>query len=121
MREGLKNINGVRQTFVATFERFGKKNGFKGYPVTTLLFNDVKDKYGTVFTDHLWFSDCEGWKKLNLQEGDKVSFDARVKTYIKGYKGRRDDIDAPPISKDYKLSHPNNMVKSQTLKSGLLF
>lgn len=80
MREGLKNINGVRQTFVATFERFGKKNGFKGYPVTTLLFNDVKDKYGTVFCDHIWFTMCKGFEELNLQEGDKVSFDARVKT-----------------------------------------
>jgi len=40
-----------------------------------------------------------------------IQFDARVKSYIKGYRGYRDDIYDKPLSIDYKLSHPTKIKK----------
>lgn len=112
MREKLKEISGVRKRFTATFERFGKKAAFKGPPITTLLFVDIRDKYDKEFCDHIWFKMGLQFKLLDLQPGDKISFDARVKPYIKGYRGRRfDEYESKPLEDDYKLSHPNNIVK----------
>lgn len=121
MRKELGNIAGVRQRFTATFVRFGTKKAFKGAPIITLLFEDVRDKHGKEYTDHLWFTNNKQFKSLNLQGGDKISFDARVKPYTKGYRGNREDYDVKPISRDYKLSHPNNIVKHEPLKAGTLF
>lgn len=121
MRKGLQNIAGVRKRFTATFERFGKKSAFKGPAIVTLLFVEIKDKYGNEFCDHIWFTTNKQFERLNLNPGDKISFDARVKEYWKGYKGYRDDEDLPPVSKDYKLSHPNNIVKHQENIPGTLF
>lgn len=112
MRKELGNIAGVRKRFTATFERFGTKSAFKGPPIKTLLFVNVRDKYQKEYADHIWFTNNKQFEKLNLKEGDKISFDARVVEYYKGYKGHREDIDLPPVSKDYKLSHPNNIIKS---------
>jgi hypothetical protein len=42
---------------------------------------------------------------LDLQPGDVVQFDARVSPYLKGYQGRRDDVDCP-VRWDYRLSRP---------------
>lgn len=108
-REALKLINNTRQRFYAVFERFGTKNSY-GYTKRTLLFKDIKNSKGEVVADHLWFTDCLLWQKLSLSEGEEVGFDARVKTYIKGYRGRREDV-YNPIRKDYKLSHPTNAFK----------
>lgn len=121
MRTELKKIDGYRKRFVATFVRFGEKRAYKGPPIKTLLFENVRDKYGTVFTDHLWFTTGKQFEALNLQEGDQVCFDARVKKYVKGYKGRREDDDAKPVSTDYKLSNPNNIIKHVEGTQGTLF
>lgn len=121
MRKELQKINGVRHRFVATFVRYGSKTAYKGPPVKTLLFQDVKDKHGTVYTDHLWFTNTKGWERLNLQPGDKICFDARVRQYTKGYRGYRDDEDMPRVSTDYKLSHPNNIIKHVAGEQNLLF
>lgn len=119
MREGLKNINGVRKRFVATFVRYGIKPAYRGAPIVTLLFENVRDKHKQVYADHIWFTTCKGFEKYNFNEGDNISFDARVKHYYKGYRGRREDVDNP-ISKDYKLSHPNNIIKHETINSAQL-
>lgn len=125
MREGLKNINGTRQRFIATFERFGIKSGWQGRKVKTYLFVEIKNKAGQEVCDHLWMSQMKSLEVMNLQPGDKICFDARVKTYTKGYKGRRYDeyesYDHKPIETDYKLSHPNNIVKHVTGSQGELF
>jgi len=121
MRAELKNINGVRKRFIATFVRFGIKPGYKGIAIKTLLFENVRDKDGKVYTDHLWFTTGKQFEALNLSNGDKICFDARVASYTKGYKGRREDYNLPPISTDYKLSHPNNIVKHTEGQQGQLF
>lgn len=121
MRTELKKINGSRQRFIGTFVRFGTKTGFKGRVEMTLLFENVCDKSGLQYTDHLWFTSGKQFEALDLKPGDKICFDARVKQYVKGYQGRRDDYDAKPVSTDYKLSHPNNIVKHTEGKQGELF
>jgi hypothetical protein len=108
MREALKDIDGIRKRFSGTFVRFGKKRGWKGIEIKTLLFENITTE-GNVVCDHIWFTITKEFERLDLQEGDRVSFEARVKHYWKGYKGRREDDDLPPITKDYKLSHPKNI------------
>jgi hypothetical protein len=47
---------------------------------------------------------------LRLQPGDLVQLAARVTTYTKGYKGRREDV-WKPVETDYRLSYPTNVRK----------
>lgn len=113
MRENLKNLEGLRKEFKGTFVRFGTKTNFKGYPEKTVLLEDVNctiDK--KISSDHLWFNLTKGFAKIDLKEGDIVTFQARVKEYWKGYKGRRYDeeyLNEHPIEQDYKLSHPTKI------------
>ena len=111
MRTELKKINGDRRTFTGTFVRLGTKSSY-GYVKQTLLLADVKDSSGNVVTDHLWFNLTKGFESLNLVPGDIVQFDARVKPYMKGYRGWRDeddDYEYKPVSVDYKLSNPSKV------------
>lgn len=121
MREKLKDIRGMRQRFTGTFERFGTKPAYKGAPIKTVLLVDVKNQRGEEVCDHIWFTSGKQFESLELRPGDKICFDARVKSYIKGYRGRREDYDAKPVTTDYKLSHPNNFVKHLEGAQGMLF
>lgn len=110
MRKKLAKRNGERATFRGTFERFGKKSGWMG-DERTVLFKDICDASGVIVCDHLWFNFTKAFALLNLQPGDGVQFDARVKKYVKGYFGRRDDVFDKPAEVDYKLSHPTKVMK----------
>ena len=121
MREALKEINGVRKRFIATFKKYGSRKAFKGQPKKTLLFVNVRDIKGNDFCDHIWFTSCKGFEKYSFVEGDNISFDARVTEYYKGYWGKKEWHNEKPISKDYKLSHPNNILKSEIGKASQLF
>jgi hypothetical protein len=110
VREELAKVNETRCTFTGTFVRVGTKSSF-GHPKQTLLLADVKDSDGKIVTDHLWFNLTKGLAALCLNPGDTVSFDARVKEYLKGYRGHRDDVYDKPVKTDYKLSHPTKLKK----------
>lgn len=113
MRDSLKVMDGNRQTFYGEFVRLGTKRGYKGTEETVLL-RSIYDSFGKFITDHLWFNFTKGFEKLNLKEGDKVQFDARVKSYTKGYKGKFARIlnpDKAGEKKDFKLSHPTRIIK----------
>lgn len=100
----------VRETFQGEFVRYGLKSGWHGQDKTILLRN-IKRKDGKIVSDHLWFNFTKGFSNLGeLQEGDIIQFDARVKEYEKGYKGWREDV-YKPIEIDYKLSHPTKIMK----------
>ncbi len=122
MRTNLKNIGSdERHTYVATFERTGTKKGYMGWPVETLLLVNVcRADTDEVITDHLWFNLTKGFSEANLQKGDRVQFDARVAIYEKGYKGYidyyHDDYYYPPVTIDYKLSHPTHIVNLNSEK-----
>ena len=111
MRKSLAVLNESRATFTGIFERVGTKSSY-GHPKKTLLLKDVRGIAGNPVTDHLWFNYTKGFAELGLKAGDVVQFNARVKKYVKGYRGRRDDVDKP-IETDYKLSHPTKLVKKE--------
>jgi hypothetical protein len=112
MREALREIEEERKTFSGIFVRFGFKNGWNR-PVPTVLLKEIRNDNNEVVTDHLWFNLTKGFEKLDLQEGDIVQFDARVKSYVKGYFGHRYDV-YKPRETDYKLSHPTKIQKIST-------
>ena len=112
-RSKLKNLGAdVRHTFTGVFVRDGFKNGFYGATPTVLLKDIRLSGQKKVLSDHLWFNKTKGFASLDLKEGDKIQFDARVSEYIKGYFG--DDISIMldrPQKVDYKLSHPTKIKK----------
>lgn len=106
-RLGLKALGrDERHKFTAEFVRFGTKNGWTG-PVKTVLLKDVKCGDGVV-ADHLWFTCGKQFEALNLHVGDVITFKARVASYVKGYRGYRDDVYCP-VSKDWKLERPTGI------------
>ena len=106
MRKELEQRDGRRGTFTATFERFGSKPAYKGPPIVTLLFVDVRDASDKVVADHLWFKTALCWERADLKPGELVQFDARVREYWKGYRGHRDEGEG--LTKDYGLRYPKN-------------
>jgi hypothetical protein len=105
MRENLRDTEGHRAIYTATFQRFGQKT-WRGYVTITLLFVNIISESGAEVCDHLWFRSTKGFEKLNLQPGDRIQFRATSRPYTKGYRGCRDLDDAPALSTDYRLSHP---------------
>jgi hypothetical protein len=98
MRESLKQANDLRLRFIGTFVRYGTKTNYKGYQERTILLCNVVDTTGQITTDHLWFNMTKQFDALGeLQEGDILSFDARVRPYVKGYVNWREDIDERTI------------------------
>jgi len=110
MREKLKVLDKQRIVVFAEVSSFGNKIPYRGKPIETICFCNVKDKKGNFLCDHIWFSVGKQMRKLDLEIGDKVSFTARVKEYEKGYKGRREDV-YKPIETDYRLTNPTNISK----------
>lgn len=96
MREELSKIQNIRMQFAAKVERFGIKSNYHGFPEKTICLVDVTDTNGKVLTDHIWFTVGKTIDKLNLNEGDEVSFFARVSQYRNGY--FKDEL-------DYKLNN----------------
>ena len=112
MRQNLKQIGEQdRHTFTATFVRFGTKRGFRGREVKTILLSNVQF-FDNEVTDHLWFTCGKQFEELNLVPGDTIEFDARVSSYIKGYRGYREDVWDKSISKDWRLSFPTSVHKT---------
>lgn len=98
-----------RLRFTATVERFGERKNFKGVPTPTILLKSIRligeDK---ILTDHLWFTKGKSWDGCNI--GSLIEFDARISEYTKGYKGHREDVTDSPVTIDYKLTRPTNIV-----------
>ena len=114
MRKKLKKIDGVRSRFAGVFVRYGNTTGWTGMVEKTILVKDVR--FGDsqeILCSHLWFNLTKGFQALGeLQEGDLIEFDARVKPYRKGYWGWDSwrAVENPPTW-DYKLSHPTKIQK----------
>lgn len=109
VRTKLRENEGARSLYTGEFVRTGFKDGFK-VPVKTILLKDVKGEAGKLITDHLWFNMTKGFEEGNLQPGDIVEFRGKVEKYVKGYKGRREDV-YKPIEDDFKLSRPTKVRK----------
>ncbi|MDR3707168.1 MAG: hypothetical protein P4L33_02625 [Capsulimonadaceae bacterium] len=110
MRKELEQIEGIRTTFTAEFVRTGLRNNWHGYPEQTVLLANVRDGTGKLLTDHHWFKMTQGFRALGtLSEGDKIQFDGRVDSYVKGYVDPRNYIDDRTI--DYRISRPTKIIK----------
>jgi hypothetical protein len=108
MRKVLRSDAGTRKKFRATFSRFGKKTNYHGYSDETILLVNVTDlETLKVVTDHVWFSYTKGFEKIKLTPGVVVEFQARIKTYRKGYINKKYQIDERRV--DYKLSNPTQI------------
>ena len=108
MRKVLGSDAGIRKKFRATVSRFGKKTNYHGYSDQTILLVRVTDlETQKVVTDHVWFSYTKGFEKANLSPGVIVEFEARIKTYRKGYVNRKYQIDERRV--DFKLSNPTRI------------
>lgn len=108
-------MEGKRTAFSGTFVRTGTKKGWGGDIELTVLLKDIKDEEGNPICRHLWFNYTKGFRKMekeqgDMEEGDVISFHARVKHYVKGYSGRREDVHSANED-DYKLSHPTRIRK----------
>ena len=87
-----------------------------------VVFPDLIPNKGKVLNSisEFWFNYTKGFRDMekqqgDMEEGDVISFCARVKRYEKGYCGRRFDI-YKPIETDYKLSHPTKIQKAKTIE-----
>jgi len=112
MRTKLRDAQGERFTFNATFVRIGKKTNYMGLSEeTVLLKNILKAETQEFVCDHVWLNFTRAFEKLNLREGDMISFDARIKQYTKGYVNRKIKINLQ--KRDYRLSHPTQIKRLQ--------
>ena len=112
-REDISKFDGQRKRYSGTFERFGKKGGYHSSFATTIILKDIRDvSEDKIVTGHLWFNLTKGFSKLSLVPGDRIEFDARVKEYVKGYFGHREEV-YKPYGIDYKLSYPTKIIKIQ--------
>ena len=88
MRDGLAPFVGQRQRFAATIDRIGVKDGWRS--AITVLLKDVElADTGDVVADHLWLRYGPWADELasGLQVGARITFDAVVTRYVKGYTG----------------------------------
>lgn len=108
MRKDLRKLNGKRLAFTATVERFGKRSGYKGELDTILLVGVKLEGENNVITDHLWFTRGKSWDEC--KEGSVVRFEARISSYVKGYKGHdfMRQLENPQ-TKDYRLERPTKV------------
>lgn len=103
MRKELAKLNGSRLLFSAVFGRYGTKTNYNGFPQETIMLADVRFENGDLATEHIWFTVGKRLESIgHLSENDKISFEARINTYRKGY--YKDDF-------DYKLSNPTKIKK----------
>ena len=84
MREKLRDIEGKRATFTATFSRYGQRSSGR-YVTLTALFLDVRGTAGEEITDHVWLRRGKGINALGLLPGDRISFTATSRPYWSGY------------------------------------
>jgi len=108
MRKALESQEGQRKKFQGVFVRLGKKVNFKGHSEETILLKNILDlETQKIVADHIWFTYSKGFQKLRLEEGCYLSFEARVKRYVKGYVNRQYKMDSR--KEDFKLSHPTKI------------
>ena len=110
MRKKLKNLGSQeRHRFIGTVQKFGMKSSIWESSSTICLVNVKLCGENEILTDHIWLTVGKQLADMELQEGDIISFDARVDSYRKGYKGFIDGIFMDQTTKDYKLSRPTKI------------
>lgn len=106
MREELKKLNQLRRMFTATIGRFGRRNvnHLNKNIVWTILLKNITDKDGNIIADHLWINLNKEFDKLNIREGDRIKFSAKIIEYYKKSNSLKK-------KKDYKIDKLLNIKK----------
>lgn len=99
--------------FIGTFKKKGYR-GFSFYLCETVLLVDIKDSKGNRITDHLWFS-CNDFQNIELKKGDRISFEAKIGQYVKGYEGSKNGF-PKPLKIDYNLVFLSEIKKIKKVK-----
>lgn len=104
MRIGLQALEGKRATFIATFCRKDCFPTTQGW-MKKVLLKHIQDGQHKSITDHVSITDRSSLELMGfLKDGDLIAFSARIRKYLRGYKG--EDIDLRlnrPLSVDYML------------------
>lgn len=93
--------------FNARFVRWGVRTGWRGAPITTALFDDVRDHDDNLVVNQVWFTVGRQIQSLHLQTGDRVSFMARVMAY-------RSAADGVTRGPEFCLKWPTRMHKTNS-------
>jgi hypothetical protein len=108
MRKDLAASQGERKRFKGLFVRVGKKINYNGHSEDTILLQNVTDlSENRIVADHVWFTFSKVFDDAGIREGDVIAFDARVKSYKKGYVNRA--LNMNKRKEDFKLSHPTKV------------
>ena len=96
----------IRGRFEGIFSRVGRKRGkWKGLTILLLNMHKVDKTEHQFLTDHAWLNLTDGFKGLgNMDEGDVIRFDARVRKYRKGSIRR-----GIPVKYDFKFFYPTKV------------
>lgn len=110
MRTNLKNNNDRRLKFSAVFARYGAKVNWKGYSEKTLLLTNLCFEDGSPAAAHVWIAETKECVALGpFQPGQKLTFEARIGAYEKGYKYMGKAL--TPVKADFKLNRPTRIMK----------
>ena len=105
-------MEGKRATFIATFCRRDTFPTTQGW-MKKVLLKHVQDIQNKLVTDHVSVTDRSSLELMGLlKDGDLIAFSARVRKYLRGYKG--EDIDLRmkhPLAIDYMLCDVQNVRK----------
>jgi len=106
MRDRLQPLLGQRLRFTALVQQKDNRRGYGGGEVETILLIEVRwADNGDLLTDHIW-KDAGKWSQ-SLSVGQRITFDATVATYKKGYGGMLANLlDEPPQPIDFTLKRP---------------
>ena len=67
MRKQFVENQNLRIKFIGTFIRFGMRNNFKGMPMETLLFTDIRSIDESIYEDHVWFNMTKEFNKIEIE------------------------------------------------------
>jgi hypothetical protein len=109
MKEKLKNNDNKKFLFSATVSKFGLKSNRYRLNTLTILLVDIKFEDGNFACDHSSFTVRKTMGKLNLNAGDKITFEAKISKYTKGYTNYYNGIEE--YYTDLKLNRPTKIKK----------
>lgn len=104
MRKHLKKYIDQKFKFQAEFKRYGLKSNYIGGDTATMLLLDVKTSPKVneeIFLEHFWANVGKTLARKNIREGAKISFNAWIRDYKKGYVNLKQGINEQ--RKDFTL------------------
>ncbi len=110
MRTTLQGLVGSKRQFIAVFEEYGIFIG-KDIVGRTIRLSSLSDSSGRELATHVWINYTGGFDVAGeFEKGDIVTFEARIRGYMKGYCWEEIDkrLQSSP-SMDYFLAFPRNV------------